>query len=540
MIGLSICVSWYGIIQIKEVKEQYQKVIELSERSKAASAATNTLKSLGISAAQLSTVHDPDDLEYMKENAGKLESAFNGNVLDLMETLPGRRYDLENLQFMFGNIMAVFREMCELAFKHDSAGVSHQLSTRFDIERPVALLDSLAADIRGVVDDADHAAQTRYETTLRLTVALETGGVVGVLALALFLTLHYVSRPLGKIVTEMTGLSQGHLDIAISGRDRRDEIGATARAVIVFQRAMNETETLRAQQEELRAKGNEEKRAAFARLADEFERDVSNVVNAVHAASEQLRGAAEELSALAGDTTDLSTAVADSAGDAALNVDTVAVSVEQVSTSIADSTVRMRESSQLVDGAKGAAQRSNTEVTKLIRAAQQIDEITHLIAAIAAQTNLLALNAAIEAARAGEAGRGFAVVAQEVKSLANQTAEATRAVRTQIEDMQSAAARVAGTIHDVGDTIGEIDLVVSAVAAAMTQQSNAVEAIVRGAAQAADGTGNVRDIIGNVTRAANRSGKMAKQVLDGANDLIDHSTGLRGNVSSFLAGVRAG
>ena len=83
----------------------------------------------------------------------------------------------------------------------------------------------------------------------------------------------------------------------------------------------------------------------------------------------------------------------------------------------------------------------NTIAEGLDRAAQHIGEVVQLIETIAGQTNLLALSATIEAARAGDAGKGFAVVAGEVKSLANQTATATKKVRAQIGEIQSARDR---------------------------------------------------------------------------------------------------
>ena len=91
--------------------------------------------------------------------------------------------------------------------------------------------------------------------------------------------------------------------------------------------------------------------------------------------------------------------------------------------------------------------------------AQQIEHVAELISSIAGQTNLLALNATIEAARAGEAGRGFAVVAAEVKSLASQTAEATKEIGTRITQIQSATKEAVEAIQGITATIEEVSTI---------------------------------------------------------------------------------
>jgi methyl-accepting chemotaxis protein len=186
-----------------------------------------------------------------------------------------------------------------------------------------------------------------------------------------------------------------------------------------------------------------------------------------------------------------------------------------------------------------SARRTDTIVRALADGAKQIEHVAELISSIAEQTNLLALNATIEAARAGEAGRGFAVVASEVKSLASQTAEATKEIGTRIAQIQGATKEAVEAIDGITATIEEVSTIATSIGSAIEEQGAATAEIARSVSQTAEATKEVTTNIGGVSTAANETGNAAGLVLAAASNLSKQAEQLSGEVSTFLAGVRA-
>jgi methyl-accepting chemotaxis protein len=383
--------------------------------------------------------------------------------------------------------------------------------------------------------DASSAASSRATVTMiaggLLTVLLS---IIGALALTFAVT-----RPIQRITTVMGVLAKGDTSVAISGVERRDEIGEMVQAVEVFRINAIEVERLKAEQQANELHNVQQRKADTVKLANDFEGAVGEIIQAVSSASTQLEASASTLSATAVRAQELTVVVAAASEEASTNVQSVASATEEMASSVNEISRQVQESARMAGDAVEQARKTNDRVSELSKAAARIGDVVDLINTIAGQTNLLALNATIEAARAGEAGRGFAVVASEVKALAEQTARATGEIGQQITGIQAATQESVAAIKEISGTIEKLSEISSTIAAAVEEQGAATQEISRNVQQAAQGTQQVSSNITDVQRGANETGSASSQVLSAAQSLSGDSNRLKLEVGKFLNTVRA-
>ena len=272
-------------------------------------------------------------------------------------------------------------------------------------------------------------------------------------------------------------------------------------------------------------------------LAATFERDVSGLVRHVNEAAVRMRQNAGQTAEAAKEADASLAVVTEAANLAETGIGSGAAASEELFASVSDIAHQIAEVARMAAAGVVDARDTNASVRSLVDAAQKIGDVVGLIRSIAEQTNLLALNATIEAARAGEAGKGFAVVASEVKALANQTARATEDISTQVEAIQSAAKVSADALSGIADTIGDIDQVVSTVAAAVEEQEAVTRGIARNLNEAARSSSEVTIAAGDGKMVAANAETLAKDSLKEAMALGEIGDTLNQKVNGFLNGL---
>jgi len=253
---------------------------------------------------------------------------------------------------------------------------------------------------------------------------------------------------------------------------------------------------------------------------------ISDVVQRLSQNAESVNAAAAEISTGSQD-------LASRTESQAASIEETAASMHEITTTVRQNADNAQAANQLALAARDTAEKGGsvvasavTAVTQIEGSAQKIADIVSLIDEIAFQTNLLALNASVEAARAGEAGKGFAVVAQEVRALAQRSANASKDIKALISESNAQVKAGASLVNQTGQSLTEI-------VNAVKKVSDIVAEIAAASREQATGLDQVNTAVGSMDEMTQRNGALVEETTASAQALAGQAQELAQLVGFF-------
>lgn len=382
-----------------------------------------------------------------------------------------------------------------------------------------------------------------------------------------------IKKPLTSVLGSVGKMANGNYKDQVAQTGKKDELGNLAAALEKFRFALARGEDVQAEQEQLQRQVESDRKRqsdvdnakaedlrhfvevvqsrfnALAagdltvrmneKVAPEFESIRQNFNVSVTALEETISNVVQAVYTIRSGLTEISTASNDLARrteQQAASLEETVAALSEVTRGVNDTAEGASDAQRKVASARGDAEKGGDVVARAVAAmteiqgsSSKIGNIISVIDEIAFQTNLLALNAGVEAARAGEAGKGFAVVAQEVRELAQRSAQAAKEIKSLISMSSSQVEVGVQLVEETGASLGKI-------VEQVVGMSQTVNQIASGAREQAVSLREVSSAADQMDKVTQQNAAMVEETTAAAQSLSQETENLASMVGRFRVG----